>query len=392
MEPRVLFVDDEANILNAFKRQLRGSFAIDTAPNGQAGLEMLEKFAGYSVIASDMHMPGMNGIDFLQKAHSKAPESVGLMLTGDHDQDLAVKAINEGQIFRFLNKPCSMDDLTKVLNACVAQHNLITAEHELLQKTLGGSVKVLTDILSISDPHSFGQGLNLRSLIRELVPRLGIRNTWDIELAAMLANIGTIVIPETVLSKSHKGATLNADELQIISSIPQKGRDLLSNIPRLEQVAKIVYYQNKNFDGSGFPQDATSGDKIPIGARVIRILRDLNELEVVGMTRPQAFKQLQQIQGSYDRSIVDRLLEMEQQQTPVPELEKTSFSIHVNQLCPGQVLLAPVETVEGVLLLARGGIVTSMLIDRIMNYHRFVGIKEPLLVNAMTPIINSEEK
>lgn len=392
MEIKALFVDDEIEILSAFKRQLRGRFAIDTATSGLAGLELLTQTANYAVIVSDMHMPGMNGIEFLKQAHKKAPESVCLMLTGDRDQDLAVKAINEGHIFRFLNKPCSIDDLTSMLDACVNQHKLITAEKELLQHTLSGSVKVLTDILSMTDPVSFGQGLGLRTLIRQLAAPLNIKNPWDIELAAMLLGIGAVVIPDTVLAKHRQGLPLTPAEEQAVLSIPEKGKDLLSNIPRLEQVAKIVYYQNKNFDGSGFPPDKLAGEKIPLGARFLRILCDLRNLESSGLSRLEALAKLGERPGVYDGTLLNLLRDIEQKSAPASKAERKSFTIKIDQLCAGQVILAPVETKDGLLLLSPGSVLSPMAIDRLKNYHRFVGIKEPILVDAMIPVSEAEER
>jgi response regulator RpfG family c-di-GMP phosphodiesterase len=391
LEPTVLFVDDELNILNAFKRQLRGRFSIDIAGTGQTALEMLEKNTGYAVIASDMHMPGMDGIEFLRNAQAEAPESVRLMLTGNHDQDLAVKAINEGHIFRFLNKPCSTDDLTRALDACLAQHRLITAERDLLQKTLTGSVKVLTDILSMTDPASFGQRMNLRAAIRELAPHLAIRNPWDIELAAMLGDIGAVVIPDTIMAKHRKGLPLSDEERQLLASIPEKGKDLLSNIPRLEQVAKIVHCQNKNYDGSGFPPDGSAGKDIPLGARVIRVLRDLYALESGGAQRSETLRTLAQRPGLYDPALLN-LLSLLEDERAGRKPGHDPFAIKVSQLCPGQVVLANVETSDGVLLLARGNQITPMILSRLKNYHRFVGLKEPILVDVMIPTITREEQ
>ncbi len=102
---RILFVDDDPNILSAYQRNLRKRFPISTALNAEQGLELLQSEGPFAVIVADMQMPGTNGIQFLRKAREKAPDSVRLMLTGNADQKTAMDAVNEGHVFSILNKP-----------------------------------------------------------------------------------------------------------------------------------------------------------------------------------------------------------------------------------------------------------------------------------------------
>src|SRR5690349_3314098 len=144
---KILLVDDEPNLLSALQRGLRRQFTVETACGGSAGLTILEKWQDFAVVVADMQMPEMNGVQFLAKVRESAPDIVRMMLTGNADQATAMEAVNQGNIFRFLNKPCTVDRLADALNAGVRQHQLITAERDLLENTLRGSIKVLTDIL-----------------------------------------------------------------------------------------------------------------------------------------------------------------------------------------------------------------------------------------------------
>src|SRR4030067_3783918 len=152
MEEKILFVDDDPNILSAYQRQLRKQFTVDTALGGDLGLTAIANHGPYSVIVADMGMPGMNGVQFLSKVKEIAPDSVRMMLTGNADQHTAMSAINEGNIFRFLTKPCQPEVITKVLTAGIEQYRLVTAEKDLLEKTLNGRVKGLNDTLAIVNP------------------------------------------------------------------------------------------------------------------------------------------------------------------------------------------------------------------------------------------------
>ena len=255
MEEKILFVDDDPNILSAYQRQLRKQFNVDTALGGDLGLTAIAIASNvpYAVIVADMGMPGMNGIQFLSKAKEITPDSVRMMLTGNADQQTAMNAINEGNIFRFLTKPCQPEVITKVLTAGIEQYRLITSEKELLEKTLNGSVKVLTDVLALVNPTAFGRTSRIHNLVQTISAELKIEKPWQIELAAMLSQIGCITMSEETLTKIYRGDNLTEQELQTFQRHPQIGSSLIASIPRLEKVAEIIACQELRFYSSVTP-------------------------------------------------------------------------------------------------------------------------------------------
>jgi DNA-binding NtrC family response regulator len=122
MAHRVLFVDDDPYILAAFKRQLRKQFHIDTAESPEKGLTALRESGPYAVIVSDLRMPGMDGNEFLYRAREMTPDSVRILLTGHADLQAAMHAINSGNVFRLLTKPCPTDVLVDALTRGVEKH------------------------------------------------------------------------------------------------------------------------------------------------------------------------------------------------------------------------------------------------------------------------------
>ena len=180
MKGRILFVDDEANILSAYQRQYRKRFKIDTAQSGEKALVLLADNGPYAVIISDMRMPGMNGIELLKRVEAIAPDTVRIMLTGNSDQQTAIEAINEGHIYRFLTKPCSPERLAKALVAGLEQYRLITVEHELLENTLKSIVQVLTDVLSLVNPEAFGRTARLKRHMYELALSMNLPEIWSL--------------------------------------------------------------------------------------------------------------------------------------------------------------------------------------------------------------------
>src|SRR5215467_12671970 len=152
---RILFVDDEPKILQGLERQLSGKFELRTAPGPVMGLQILSKDGPYAAVVSDYRMPTMNGVEFLARARQRYPDTVRLMLTGQADLNAAISAVNEGAIFRFLSKPCPMEVLDAALNSALEQYRLIQAERELLEQTLHGSIKIMTEVLSLTSPAAF---------------------------------------------------------------------------------------------------------------------------------------------------------------------------------------------------------------------------------------------
>ena len=168
MNEKVLFVDDDAAVLSTFRRTLRKKFQLITAMGGETALEQIQSKGPFAVVVSDMRMPGMNGVQLLAKIKEKNPDTVRMMLTGYADFNTAMEAVNEGNIFRFLTKPCPPDLLAQALEDAARQYRLIKSEQELLNKTLKGSIQVLIEILSIVDQQSFSQVTKLRDYVRRL--------------------------------------------------------------------------------------------------------------------------------------------------------------------------------------------------------------------------------
>jgi hypothetical protein len=119
------------------------------------------------VVVSDLQMPGMDGITLLSSLRKVSPDTVRVLLTGHADVDAAIAAVNEGNIFRFLRKPCPPGALLRALEASVEQYRLITAERVLLEQTLRGSLKTLTDILAFVNPVAFGRAIRSRKIVGE---------------------------------------------------------------------------------------------------------------------------------------------------------------------------------------------------------------------------------
>lgn len=303
MTEKILFVDDEPQVLDGYRRQLGRKYRTECAQGGEEALERLAAEGPFAVVVSDMNMPGMNGVELLSKIRDVAPDSVRIMFTGT-DQSNAALAVNQSQIFRFLSKPCPTDVLDAALEAGLAQYRQTVAERTLLSSTLTGAVKVLTDVLAVARPVAFGRTERVRLLVRRIAKEVAPRLMWRAELAALLSQIGCIGLSEEVLTKAYAGKQIVARDADLYREHPQVGRDLLKNVPRLEAVAEIVLQQEKHFDGTGFPMDAVAGEEIPVEARILKVALDLDSLTFAGVKHADAIAEMGTRAGIYDNAVL----------------------------------------------------------------------------------------
>jgi response regulator RpfG family c-di-GMP phosphodiesterase len=326
-------------------------------------------------------MPEMNGVELLTKVREVAPDTVRVMLTGNADQLTATDAVNKGRIFSFLNKPCEPETLRFTLEAAIKQYEMVTMERELLEGTLAGSVKVLGEVMSMIDPVSFGRGQKLRDSVRIFGKWLGLASTWQYEMAALMAGIGLVSVPPMILRKLEQGMDLSFREREMVENAPQIGHDMLVNIPRLETVAKIVLYQGKHFDGTGFPSDKVAGEAIPLGARMIKILQDRLQCESEGVVKNRAHETMKARVHTYDPELLDKCFQcFEAFLDNAISADRPVLSMLVHELQPDVVLVSDIKTKGDTLLVAAGNRLTEIMISRLNNYAKFDNIKEPIYV------------
>jgi len=130
MSETILFVDDEPAVLEGYQRLLRQEFEIETAASGEQALEKLTNKGPFAVVVSDMRMPGMDGAQLLAKIMVKFPQVMRIMLTGNSDLPAAMRAVNEGNVYRFLTKPCEKEDLVRTINTALVQYRLASFKED----------------------------------------------------------------------------------------------------------------------------------------------------------------------------------------------------------------------------------------------------------------------
>lgn len=356
---RVLCVDDEPNVLDAFRRTLRKDFDIAVADGGEAALEIVRNDGPFAVVLSDMRMPGMNGIEFLKRLKEQEPDTVRMMLTGNSDQQTAIDAVNAGSIFRFMTKPCVPEHLAANLSAGIEQYRLITAEKDLLQKTLNQSLQVMLDILSIVNPTAFNRSGRVKETVAQISEKLGIQRVWEVEFAAMLSQIGCVAVPEEILEKVADGSPLSNRDTGLYNQHPQVGRDLIARIPRLENVAEIVGNQNRRAAADGTP--LTEND---LASAILHAALDHDRLVLGGLTPELAYETMIGRAGVYEPRVLNALAQTISNNGATYE----SAELSVAELRPGMYLDGPLVSLRGSILLPARQEITTSLILRLKNF------------------------
>ncbi|MDZ7261463.1 MAG: response regulator [candidate division KSB1 bacterium] len=382
MTEKILFVDDDPNILEAYKRQLRKQFQIETAEGGEPGLKAVKNQGPFAVIVADMRMPGLNGIQFLTKVKECAPDSVRIILTGNADLQSAIDAVNEGSIFRFLTKPCPSEILAKVLKTGIEQYRMIIAERELLRNTLTGSVKVLTEILSMVNPKAFSRALRITHYVKHFIAYFALSDPWQFELAAMLSQIGCVALPPDILYKIYAGEPLTDEEQAMFSSHPSIGCKLLSNIPRLEMVARMIEGQQQSFkDHNPREQLTPEEETIALGAEILRVSLDYDQQIVRGLSQELALSNLRKQRDEYNPQLVAAL-----ENFKMDEVGKVVKSLTVRELNVGMIVDEDIRRNDGVLLVPRGNELTRPLIVLLRNLCLRGSVKEPFRVRVTSRV------
>jgi response regulator RpfG family c-di-GMP phosphodiesterase len=374
--PRVLFIDDEPNVLAGMQRMLRREYEVVVSDSPAAGLRVLENEGPFAVVVSDMRMPGMDGASLLGLARARAPETSRILLTGHAELEAAIAAVNRGKVLRFLTKPCDPEQLRGALAAAVEQHRLVTSERQLLDQTLRGSVQALTEILALAHPEAFGRARRLRELVQRLSEHARQSCGWDVEIAAMLSHIGAIALTAPTAGRLYRGEALSEVELAQVARLPLLAERILANIPRLEQVRAILRHQSTDFAAPATARGEPTGAELPWGARALRLLVDWDQLEARGLAPELALSELRSRPGRYDPSALAAL------ECIVGERSKRYMrrSVMLTELLVGSVIDQDICTRDGKLLVARGQEVSENLLERLHNYQRQVGIVQPIRV------------
>jgi len=421
----LLLIDDEANILNALKRLLRKEYSIVTFTNGHEALAYLAENP-IDIIMSDMRMPEMDGAEFLTKSREIHPNAVRLLLTGYSDMESTITAINEGGVYTYIGKPWENEELKLTLAKAAenyslkkqaksltdelakANNNLATLNESLEEKvnqrtaalnaskqkltgTLNIQKELLHDVLDMMSAtieyrtgYSTGHIKRIAAQSRGVAQLLGLdRPTCRrVYLCALLHEIGTVGLKDNVLTNMKLGSE-KLDES--FSSHPIIGAEIVGKVKRFSSLTGSIKHQNENFDGTGIP-DHLSGEDIPIGARIIRVVKDFDFL-IAGkandkkMSIANAYAWMKERSGVwYDSKILQAFIDLLGKRDSSDEESEMEFSIGIEKLKPGDKLLEDLILHNGNVMLTAGQEISSVMIEKLKEYENTYNTKVTLFI------------
>jgi response regulator RpfG family c-di-GMP phosphodiesterase len=404
-QPKILFVDDEENILKAIKRLFMDEpFEILTASSGADGLLVLQMEGDVGVIVSDQRMPSMSGAEFLEKSKALAPDAIRMVLTGYADVSAAVDAINKGGAWKYLAKPWKDEELVLAVREAVERYALLeenrrlnaltlrqkaeleqwTAKletmvqeqtidiqkkskdleklNEQLQKNFMRSIETFGGLIEMREKKVSSHSRNVAAYVRQIVGimKLSGKDASDVIVAALLHDIGKIGVPDSVLQKDE--AVMNEQEAQEYRKHAVRGQVAVDGIEGFHDIGRLIRHHHEQMDGAGFP-DGLKRNMIPLGSRIIAVADAADrQVSESGSGRDSLKKALQHIEFHldvrYDRQVYQALrLALAKQ---LDEQEKAGAArydeveVLPSLLTSGMVLTRDSRSGTGLLILAKG--------------------------------------
>ena len=367
---RILCVDDEPLVLEGLERTLFEHFEVTTESNPVRALEVLRAGPAFAVVLSDMRMPEMDGAAVLAKAREIAPETSRMLLTGQSDINSAVAAVNQGQILRFLWKPCPAEALIQALELGVEQHRLVTAERELLERTVTGCVRLMSEVLSLVAPALFSRTQRIKAFVTHMVKKLALEDTWRFEVAALFSMIGCVGLSEATLEQVLARRPLDAADQKAFDDHPLMAHRLLSAIPRFEEIAAMIKLQ------TGGPYGAPTDD-IERGGAMLRVAFQVERITAQGKTVADAIGLLERKLDAGEQPFLKTLADYRN-----AEGSTTVRALAVGQMTSEMILEEDVRTTNGVVVVPKGRELTMVLIERLFKFSRAGTLIEPIRVRV----------
>ncbi|MBN9668942.1 HD domain-containing phosphohydrolase [Roseibium aggregatum] len=376
----IVVADPDENVQSGFLRLFGGHFKVVCFSESDEALKFLKQNTATAIVFSCYNLPGRGGIAFLRACESVAPQAARVMLTRETSAEAVKRALNEGRAFMFLEKPCKPADLVSAVETAMAHHTQLSKDRALLERTLAGSVKLLIDMLALFHPDAFRRTGTVRKQALKLAGALGMKKTWELEMAVMLSPLGEALLPQQILARYRAARSLSEQERTVLERSPAQTRDLLKNIPQLEKVAEHLYLSARGFDGSGFPKDGPAGKEIPLVSRIVRLLTDLWYASPESGPDAAAFEALTINHRKYDPELLQVARSVLMDDVPQERQSKIA-ECYIRSLRPGDVLVDDALSESShELVLSRGHLLTPTTIRRLIQFHQTAGVRQPIRV------------
>lgn len=354
MSHKVLFVDDDQSLLRSFERNLSFDYNMATATSGKEAIALARSQGPFSVVVVDMRMPEMDGIRTIKELREIEPSAVYIMLTGNQDVATAAHAVNDGEVFRFLNKPCEMAEIKKAINAGQKQHDLIVSEKVLLQETLVGSINVLTDLIEMQNIRFLDTGL-MSEILQEVAKPMNLEIGWEESVAARVCLVGMILLPHEEQLKLYELDAREDEHQEIVAQVFKKSAKMIERIPRLGRVAKLLAVIPTGDGWISASQHANLRS-----ATLIRAVFYWNLLSFRGLKRHRVLQEIKLIMPNMTDGLYNALDALGDQHN-----EQLAITVPLDELKPGMVICQEINNDKNQLVLSKGRRLTEAMIENL---------------------------
>jgi response regulator RpfG family c-di-GMP phosphodiesterase len=369
----LMVVDDQPANLKLLEDLLtQQGHAVRSFPRGRLALDGAARNPP-DLILLDINMPEMNGFEVCErlKADDKLAHIPVLFLSALNETRDKVTAFRSGGV-DYITKPFQLEEVRARVETHLQLHRARQVERELLERTLGGAVKALSDLAHLTSPTLTERSGALRSMVVHMAAQLRLPDPWQYELAATLCLIGCITLPSDAFEHAYVGDNPSSEELHMYRAHPDAGFRLLSQIPRLENVAEMIRLQQVE------TSNWAKNDIAERGSRMLKTAQELDRRTLRGTPFQTACDQLRTASRKYPSALLDSLkdyspsrVHFEVKHLPAP------------QLLPGMILVDDVVTGDGSLtVISKGTTLTVTLIERVRNFAKTRGVRDPIQVRA----------
>ncbi|MFL1517070.1 HD domain-containing phosphohydrolase [Pseudomonas prosekii] len=426
--PTVLLVDDEESILNSLRRLLRGQpYQVLLASGGAQALEIMAQ-QRIDLVMTDARMPNMDGATLLAHIHDLYPNTTRILLTGYADLPTIIKAINDGQIHRYISKPWNDDEMLLTLRQVLQHQHSERERQRLVQltrqqneqlKTLNSTLEKhvaartaelqqTADMLDLAYEelkHSYVTGTEVFSLLanlrlppakqtnRQIIELVRVYcklhgldegTSRDLTMAAALYNIGKLSWTDSMMTTpSDMLHHLDRDRYR---EYPKQSESLLMTLDPMKDAARLILHHQERWDGNGFP-DRLKGEAIPLGARLLKLAVDFIELQrglilERQMNSDEALVYIRNYAGRlYDPDLVEDFIQVCAAYLSDVTLADPSVKVLTTRdLAPGMLLARNLNADNGMLLLNAGKVLNAPLVDKLIAFETMEGAKYSVFV------------
>jgi len=364
----VMVVDDNPANLKLLEDMLRQhGYEVRSFPRGRLALAAADHEPP-DLILLDINMPEMNGYEVCEQLKSN-PRLGGIpvvFLSALNSIEDKVRGFRSGGV-DYISKPFQFEEVQARVETHLKLRRAQRAEHDLLEKTLGGAVRALWELVQITSPGLASRSNAIRDIVRWIAKGTGIGDSWQYDLAATLSLVGCVALPDDVFERAYSGQALSPDEDRMFRSHPETAARLLSNIPRLGIVVEIIRGQQR----PGNEPSAT--EELVQGSQILRLALELDRRIFRGLNSCAALAEIRLLRR-FDVSMLDAL---ESYRSATAEFDLCRVSIR--ELRAGMVLGGDVLSKDGSLtILKEGTVLTETWIQRLENFARARGAREPV--------------